>query len=332
MARARLVDVAQLAGVGVGTASDALAGKNRIPDETRERVRKAAETLGYVPNPVARALSAGRLPILGAVVTALRRPEEFEPYRAYWGDLIGAATLAATDRGYAMVVLPGLAESSAAMLPVSGMIVLTAHADDDDHELALRIGVPVIGDYRSDDPRTAGWIDVDYGPAMPLIMNHFVERGSRRPALLCAMASNKFVAQMRDQHEAWCAATGFERVELYSDGAQPHDSAAVHALLDTGVDAILTVAESVRMVLDIAAERGLRVGTDLLVAALSDDVDSRAVEDGITTVGLVAQNYADHVVGALVDLVEGRASAPVVVAAPVTVEARASTAGPVAVS
>lgn len=47
-----LVDVARLAGVSKMTASRALRDANECKAQTRERVRKAAEQLGYQPNPI----------------------------------------------------------------------------------------------------------------------------------------------------------------------------------------------------------------------------------------------------------------------------------------
>ena len=60
MARAsqdpRMVDVAQLAGVSHQTVSRVINGSPRLRPETRRRVERAIEQLGYRPNTAARAL------------------------------------------------------------------------------------------------------------------------------------------------------------------------------------------------------------------------------------------------------------------------------------
>lgn len=67
--RARLLDVAKLAGVSTGLASTVLRGTTtsniRVSTTTAERVIRAAEELGYVPNSVARSLSEGKKRIFG---------------------------------------------------------------------------------------------------------------------------------------------------------------------------------------------------------------------------------------------------------------------------
>lgn len=56
----RLREVADAAGVTVSTASRALNRPELVRPETRERVTQAARVLGYVPNPMARAVVTGR--------------------------------------------------------------------------------------------------------------------------------------------------------------------------------------------------------------------------------------------------------------------------------
>ncbi len=55
-----LADVAKQAGVSRSTASEALGGRGRMADRTREAVREAARDLGYRPNALARGLRTGK--------------------------------------------------------------------------------------------------------------------------------------------------------------------------------------------------------------------------------------------------------------------------------
>lgn len=65
----RIVDVAALAGVSPGTASKALNGTGQLRPGTVERVRQAAQQLGFTPDGVGRALSSGRSFTVGLVTT-----------------------------------------------------------------------------------------------------------------------------------------------------------------------------------------------------------------------------------------------------------------------
>jgi LacI family transcriptional regulator len=65
----RITDVAALAGVAPGTVSKALNDTGQLRPETRERVRRAAEQLGFTPDGRGRALSSGRSYTVGLVTT-----------------------------------------------------------------------------------------------------------------------------------------------------------------------------------------------------------------------------------------------------------------------
>jgi LacI family transcriptional regulator len=68
--RPTLKDVARVAGVSVTTAQVALADRRegvRVPEATRERVRQAAEKLGYQPNILARSLKTRRTSTIGFI-------------------------------------------------------------------------------------------------------------------------------------------------------------------------------------------------------------------------------------------------------------------------
>ncbi|MFF7791207.1 substrate-binding domain-containing protein [Streptomyces sp. NPDC007991] len=67
--RAKLADVATLAGVSVGTASKALNGGGRMRPETRHRVLAAAEALDFRPNQHAQSLHTGRSWTVGLMTT-----------------------------------------------------------------------------------------------------------------------------------------------------------------------------------------------------------------------------------------------------------------------
>ena len=61
-------DVAAKCGVSVASVSKALNGHSDISEETRERVRRVADELGYHPNSIARALKTNRSYNIGVLM------------------------------------------------------------------------------------------------------------------------------------------------------------------------------------------------------------------------------------------------------------------------
>src|SRR6187402_3291661 len=102
----RMKDVAALLGVHPTTVSLALRGHPSIPETTQLRVRRAAEKLGYRPNPLVSALmSHRRAPHLAfrhttlAFVTSSFPPDEWRKSQTL-RDLLGGASERARVRGY----------------------------------------------------------------------------------------------------------------------------------------------------------------------------------------------------------------------------------------
>ena len=67
-------DVATLAGVSKSLVSLALSGSTRVRDESRTKIFKAAETLGYRKNAAARTLAAKRSKTIGVLILDLHNP------------------------------------------------------------------------------------------------------------------------------------------------------------------------------------------------------------------------------------------------------------------
>lgn len=87
MARPTLSDIARQVGYSKNTVSLALRGDRQIPEETRERIRKAAAKLGYQPNAVVshlmaqlRASRSLKLQAKLALVNANRDPHAFRSH------------------------------------------------------------------------------------------------------------------------------------------------------------------------------------------------------------------------------------------------------------
>lgn len=85
-------EVAELAGVSIGTASNVIRGDHRVSKARTERVLAAIKQLDYHPNEVARSLKAKQTRMLGMVLPDITNP--------FFSDVIRGADDSALDRGY----------------------------------------------------------------------------------------------------------------------------------------------------------------------------------------------------------------------------------------
>ena len=67
-------DVAQRAGVALGTVSNVLNRPEKVAESTRERVLAAIDQLGFVRNDAARQLKAGKSRSIGFILLDVRNP------------------------------------------------------------------------------------------------------------------------------------------------------------------------------------------------------------------------------------------------------------------
>lgn len=94
---ATLADVAKAAGVSLATASRVFGGPEKVSEATRQKVTKAAESLGYVANSTARALATGSSGLLGMVIPDLSS--------SYFAPLISAVQTEVEESGCELIIV-----------------------------------------------------------------------------------------------------------------------------------------------------------------------------------------------------------------------------------
>lgn len=98
-ARVRISDVAAAAGVSTATVSLVLNRRDvRIPPETQERVRQAAERIGYTPNSLARGLRTSRTRTIGLVSDQIATTP-------FAGRMIAGVQDVAREHGYLVILV-----------------------------------------------------------------------------------------------------------------------------------------------------------------------------------------------------------------------------------
>ncbi len=94
--RVTMSDVAQRAGVSLMTVSRVINDKGEISQETRERVQKVIEELGYRPSGIARSLAGGQTYTIGLVVPDIANP--------YFSEMAHGITQVAYDEGFSVLL------------------------------------------------------------------------------------------------------------------------------------------------------------------------------------------------------------------------------------
>jgi LacI family transcriptional regulator len=191
-------DVANHAGVSVGTVSNVLNRPDIVAPTTRSRVLAAISELGFVPNDAARQLRRGRGRTLGLVVLDVANPF-FTDVAKGVEDTTGAAGMAVIfcnsdgDPAKESAYLDLLEEQR-----VQGVLITPI---DDANTRLVRLrdrGVLVVLlDRRSPRPDLCS-VTVDDRLGGELAMRHLIENGHRRIAFV---GGPHRLEQVRDRHE-----------------------------------------------------------------------------------------------------------------------------------
>jgi LacI family transcriptional regulator len=269
MTAAGIRDVAERAGVSVGTVSNALNHPEKVSPEAQGRIRAAIAELGYVRNDAARVLRAGRSSTIGLVVLDVRNP--------FFTDIARGAEEEAAQHGMSVILgnsdeHPGREAGYLGLFEEQRVrgVLISPYGDVDARLGRLRergIGA-VLVDRASGDRRFSS-VSVDDVAGGRLAVQHLLDTGRRRIAFVGGPDGIRQVAdRLSGAREAIAGAPGATLdvvptgaltvlegrragLELLA-GARPDAIFAANDLVATGLLQALVMERSARVPDDIA--------------------------------------------------------------------------------
>lgn len=324
-------DVALLAQTSASTVSNVLNGRlDRMRPETRERIERAMEQLGYTPNQVARQLKTGQVPIIGLVVPSVANP--------FWGTFAQSVEEAARARGYQ--VLLGNSErdptrearyaESLFAHGIRGVIFGSSPLSLDHVSGLVDRGLSAVAfdrEMRRSDARTRSVIDsisVDNALGGRIATEHLTGLGHRRIGFLSGPLRTASRLDRLAGYRAALVAAGIEPLpDLVWEGSPPSGFGDVEGAEfgRLGARALLNVAEPPTALFAIndmyalgayagARDLGLRVPEDVSVVGFDDIFLAEVAQPPLTTVRQPLRDMLRSTVDFLIDRLEGRRSGP----------------------
>ena len=302
---ARLVDVAQLAGVSRATASRVIAGTPRnVAPELIERVERAARELGYRTNQSARALRTGSTGTFGVIVPSLANP--------YFVQLIEALSRRVRADGGVLVV------SDAANTPdieareidtlvngkVDGLIVVPVTTAESGAAIKAAASIrPIVQfDRWAADAGTVA-VAMDNRAAINMLIDHLHDQGREKIALVAAEQSSSSGAE-RSQAFADRLGQAGRTIVLPSITTDAGRKAGRRVLkMRAGadaVDAVVCAADVLAIGLVTTLNRaGVAVPGDVAVTAFDDTAILEVLDPPLTSIRHPLDEMADRAVALL---------------------------------
>ncbi|WP_350350062.1 LacI family DNA-binding transcriptional regulator [Agromyces sp. G08B096] len=319
---ATIGDVARAAGVSRSTVSYALSGKRAISEETRERIARAIEALGFTPNAGARALATSRTMVIGLFVQFF--PDEFPPAMLQY---VLPISDAAREAGYDILMVtdedgPGSLQRVTDSGMVDGVILLNV-GHDDPRVAPLRaarqpgalVGLPK-------DTEGLDVFDLDFGEAARSVIDHLHGLGHEEIVLISPhehviARGGAYVWRFREAALERAGRYGMRIHASYGESQQPAVAAALHSILDASPAATALVVHNDAMIAGlplVLAARGVRVPDELSVVGVYSEEFGRVFSLPYTAVETAPDVLGRAAVGALVQRMRDpeSAGAPVV--------------------
>ncbi|MCX4458751.1 LacI family transcriptional regulator [Streptomyces sp. NBC_01340] len=279
VSRPTLEAVAARAGVSRATASRVVNGGDGVREPLVERVRRAVEELGYVPNQAARSLVTRRHDAVAVVIAEPETRVFADPFFAL--QLRGISKeLTAHDSQLVLLLTEGRDDHTRvgrylAGGHVDGALVFSLHLDDPLPELIHGAGVPTVFGGRpgwGDGARPAVYVDSDNRGGAREAVRHLVGLGRTRIA---------HITGALDQTSAVDRLDGFRdvmgeadpRLVVEGDFTPAGGERAMRELLERcpDVDAVFAANDlTASGVLRVLRERGRRVPDDVAVIGFDD--------------------------------------------------------------
>jgi DNA-binding LacI/PurR family transcriptional regulator len=284
-----MADVAAAAGVSQQTVSRVVNGSVNVSDNTREKVNRAMERLGFRPNFAGRSLRSGSYKAIGLCLFDLSQAGNLQT--------LSGISAAARESGYA-VTLSTLEEGSALSLcdvasqmgelPIDGLIIRVPVEAEDFYDFSPSAGLPTVMLSMYSHPRCTTVENDQYGCGRMAVehlmgLGHEVIRFVAGPS--SSVDSRYREAAWRETLESaglcvteplvgdWSADSGYEA------GAQLAKDELMTAVFAENDTMALGVVEALR-------DAGVRVPEDVSVIGVDDSLQGMVPRNELTTIRL----------------------------------------------
>jgi LacI family transcriptional regulator len=313
---ATIRDVARLASVSVATVSNVLNSTRSVAAETRERVLKAVDALGYAPHAAARSMRGRGSGLLGLIVADITNP--------FFTALVHAIERAANARGYAVLLCNSDEDLEREQRHlqllrtqrVDGIILAaTGHASSGRAAALSRLRAPVVLVDRGFTEFGLDAVILDNRQAALAATRHILGFGHKRIAMIggpttVSTGADRLAGYREALLEAgvayqprWVHDAGFREEPAY-------DAACAMLASSERPTAIFAANNLIAIgVMRAIADARLRCPEDVSVVSIDDFAWATAFRPRMTTVAQPVAQMGETTVRLLLDRIDGTAPA-----------------------
>jgi len=291
--RTTIQDVADALGMSKGTVSRALNNYTDISEQTRLRVSRMAEQMGYRPMAQAQAIRTGRARSIGLVLSV----DEDNAQKPFLTDFLDGVCQAASAAHWTLTVATATSEEEGVDTmrrliderKADGFILPRTKTNDRRIELCRSASVPFVLYGRTGDPTDCAWFDIRGEDAIRDAVVRLARQGHTRIAFINGGAAYHYAPLRLEGYRAGMASVGMGVDPLLiRDGATTAEAGERMALellyRDAPPTAFVCALDAAALGVFAAIKSlGLEIGVDVSVIAYDGIPEGGHSSPGLTT-------------------------------------------------
>lgn len=317
MKKPTIGDLAQATGVSKTTVSHAFSGRRHVEPETRKRIMKIAEDIGYRPNRAAQTLRTGRTGMI-AIASSMPFSVAAGPSKlGFMMEIAASAAVSSLTRNMALCLIPPFQPGTRidAISP-DGVILVEPFRDDPLVAHFSALGVPIVSigrvPGRNDIPR----VDLNSAETARLVLDHLRACGAPHVGLVTGRQRRNSYLEAEAAYQAFCTENARDLVSLQLDetGGEELAEAEVARLLTDhpGLDALFVPVDAFASgAVSAARALGVPIPQRLKIATRYDGLRAKLSSPPLTAVELSLEEIAGQAVGLLMTTLSGDEAASV---------------------
>lgn len=275
MAKITIYDVAGKANVSLATVSRVMNNPEKVNPETREKVLRVINELGYRPNAIARGLASRKTTTIGVVISDITR--------AYTSQLIGGITDIAKKYGYSIKIYStngdlDLDESIRSVVAeqVDGILFLNEEIEKNQIDSVVKqlndAQIPTVLTNVRFEQCSLPFVMIDYVQGTYEITKRMIEKG-RKDIYLFSTVRHYYTNDLKEEGytKAMLEANLEPKIFRTSGDVYINKQHFKEFFNNNHIDGAISVRDSIAIsFINVVREKGLRIPEDISVCGLQN--------------------------------------------------------------
>lgn len=309
-------DVAERAGVNASTVSRALKDSSTISQKTKDKVKKAMQELGYVPNVAAKMLASGLTHAVGVIFPPLSNEERVT--HPFFMEILTVINDEAKKRDFTVSIATGgtveeLKEQVQLMYRqrlVDGFIVLYSESHDPVRHYLMENNIPfVIVGQPEEFENEVTFVDNDNQLMSKTAVDYLNQRGHENilfvtDDLKSEIFSERYIGYLKGTNKF-----GLQSSEaiLFDRKAAESLNLFIETIQEKSITALIVIDDMLALrVMQFLSFYGLKVPDDISIISFNNSVYAKIMHPYLTTFDINVKSLGRSSLMRLLDMVEKR--------------------------